>query len=346
MSRVLVTNQLPATDDDIAPSLLTLFRKYTLHTSGQAYLPFRHQAQTFRLVAEGREAFLVAGTAAGKTLAIAIPLFHKLQVGLISRVLLMYPTIALMEDQRRVMDDLARITGLEVAQIQGGMSRTKLIKALSKPVILATPDEVYWFFRKNVKYSGLLIYGLALVDELVLDEAHLFNGLMLRNFEHLWRRVQVLARDLGKSPRLHILTATPTEALKRLSGAPEIRGQSKCADVRVEFRPCNRFDRGEHIVQAVSEALAAGQRKVLVVCNSARMTHQLFESHRVDDVSTIPVEDRLRFGVWRCYSHRAALLFSVLIGASFLIGVWQAKGLCACGCLANVPVWSFVFLGL
>ncbi len=296
MSLVLVTNRPPVTDADVDPLLLKLFRDYAIATSGQIYLPFRHQAQTFRLVAEGKEAFLVAATAAGKTLAIAIPLFHKLQVGLIRRVLLMYPTIALMEDQRHVMDDLAKITGLEVAQIQGGMSRTKLIEALSKPVILATPDEVYWFFRKNVKYSGLLIYGLALVDEFVLDEAHLFNGLMLRNFEHLWRRVQVLARDLGKSPRLHILTATPTEALKGLSGAPEIRGQSKCDDVRVEFRPCNRFDRGEHIVQAVSEALAAGQRKVLVVCNSARMTHQLFESHKVDDVSTIPVEHRLRFG--------------------------------------------------
>ena len=63
----------------------------------------------------------------------------------------MYPTIALMEDQRRVMDSLAQITGLEIGQLQGGFSRSELMAVLNKPVILATPDEVYWFFRKNVK---------------------------------------------------------------------------------------------------------------------------------------------------------------------------------------------------
>jgi len=63
----------------------------------------------------------------------------------------MYPTIALMEDHRRVMDSLAQITGLEIGQLQGGFSRSELMAVLNKPVILATPDEVYWFFRKNVK---------------------------------------------------------------------------------------------------------------------------------------------------------------------------------------------------
>ena len=52
-----------------------------------------------------------------------------------------------------------------------------------------------------MKYTSLLIYGLAQVDEFVLDEAHLFNGLMLQNFVHLWQRIKTLARGLEKSPR-------------------------------------------------------------------------------------------------------------------------------------------------
>jgi ATP-dependent helicase YprA (DUF1998 family) len=156
----------------------------------------------------------------------------------------MYPTIALMEDQRRVMDALAEITGLEIGQLQGGMSRTELMAALNKPVILATPDEVYWFFRKNVKYSGLLIYGLALVDEFVLDEAHLFNGLMLRNLAHLKQRVQLLAAKLGRRPRWHVLTATPTSELRSLTAGVEVRGRSKCGDVEVTFLdPAKRIRR-------------------------------------------------------------------------------------------------------
>jgi len=48
------------------------------------------------------------------------------------------------------MDRLSDITGLEVSQIQGGMSRSRMLAALNKPIILATPDVIHWFFRKNV----------------------------------------------------------------------------------------------------------------------------------------------------------------------------------------------------
>lgn len=292
---MLVTNQPPDTDDDVPEALKELFHAYTQARDQRVYSIFRHQAEAFRSVDEDREVFLVAGTAAGKTLAVAVPLFHKLATARIRKVLLMYPTIALMEDQRAVMDTLAELTHLEVAQLRGGMSRSQLVAALTKPVIVATPDEVYWFFRKNVKYSSLLIYGLALIDEFVLDEAHLFNGLMLRNFQHLWRRIRTLANSIGKDPRLHILTATPTIALRSLNGAEEIRGQSKCRDVQVELCLAENGGREAQFEKAV-DGLLVGGRKILVVCNSARAAHRLFEKHRVDDASTIPAEYRLKFG--------------------------------------------------
>ncbi len=296
---ITVTNTSPTTTDRVSADLLELFQSYyRVQGETTTYLPYEHQADVFRLVGEqNQEAYLVAGTASGKTLAIAVPLFHKLKTKQIRRVLLMYPTIALLEDQRRVMDRLAEITGAEIGQIHGGMPRSALISALNKQVILATPDAVYWFFQKNVKYSGLLIYGLALVDEFVLDEAHLFNGLMLLNFQHLWQRIKQLGRYIGKSPRLHILTATPTAELEQLNNAVPVRGESKCDDVRVEFRIRQGYDKlSEQFENLADESLDAGHRKVLVVCNSARMAHQLFEKHRVKDSSTIPVEHRFRFG--------------------------------------------------
>ncbi|MGQ9854786.1 MAG: hypothetical protein ACUVTG_15465 [Candidatus Oleimicrobiaceae bacterium] len=73
------------------------------------------------------------------------------------------------------------------------MSRTKLVAARNKSVILATLDDVSWFFRKNVKYSGLVTYGLVF-----LDEAPIFNGLMLRNLISLRERVQLLAARLSR----------------------------------------------------------------------------------------------------------------------------------------------------
>jgi len=290
---VLITNQPPFADDCVPQPLLELFQEYV----GQNQAPFEHQAETFRLAVEDKEIFLVAGTAAGKTLAIAVPLFYKLDTGRIHKALLMYPTIALMEDQRRVMDRLAGITGLEIGQLQGGMSRTDLIAALNKPVILATPDEIYWFFHKNIKYSGLLIHGLVLVDEFVLDEAHLFNGLMLRNLAHLKKRVQLLAGKVGKKPRWHVLTATPTAELRNLTDGAEVRGRSKCGNVEVTFLdPVIGYDeRREKLVEAVDSALAVGAQKTLLVSNSADLAHRVFEGIKRSQ-SDLPADLQFRFG--------------------------------------------------
>jgi DEAD/DEAH box helicase domain-containing protein len=301
---IRVTNKLPeqadAPNDSIFRHMLDIFQAY----AGTLAKPYTHQAKVWESLAANQNTFIVAGTASGKTLAVAVPLFYKLfraqESQCIRRALWMYPTIALLEDQRRVLTDLGKALGLDpeaiIGELYGGMSRSQLISALNKPVILATPDEIYWFFRKNIKYNSLLIYGLALVDEFVLDEAHLFNGLMLRNFEHLWLRIKTLAGYLGKIPSLHVLTATPAEGLQRLNAAQPITGKSKCTDVDVEIRASGRFDRAQHFINTVGEALQGGQRKILLVCNSARMAHQLFEKCKVEDPSTIPVEHRLRFG--------------------------------------------------
>jgi len=291
---ILVANKPPHTDSSVSQPLLDLFQRCV----GAGHIPFRHQAEAFRIVAHDQEALLIAGTAAGKTLAIAVPLFHKLVTGCIRRVLLMYPTIALMEDQRRTMDKLAEITGLEVGQLQGGLSRTKLIAALNKPVILATPDEVYWFFRKNVKYSSLLIYGLGLVDEFVLDEAHLFNGLMLRNLVHLKRRVQLLNEKLGRRSRWHVLTATPTPELRHLTEGTEVKGQSKCGDVVVTFlEPAVSYvERQQKLVNAVETALADEAQKVLLVFNSADLAHRVFEDIKGKSPPALPLDLKWHFG--------------------------------------------------
>lgn len=280
---ILVTNQMPERTDDAPEPLLQILRDY----AGPEAKPFLHQAEVWRRHMLGAPTYVVAGTASGKTLAEAVPLFYKLfrapQRERIRRVVWMYPTVALLEDQRRVLRELAlklaqdpeRILG----QIQGGMSRSELMAALIKPVVLATPDELYWFFRKNVKYSGLLIYGLATVDEWVLDEAHLFSGLALCNLSHLKRRINLLANRLGRRTAWHVLTATPSPALDSFADGSPIQGRSKCGDIRVTFlAPVEPNRRADALRAEVSRELVAGARKVLLVMNSAAAAHRLFEA--------------------------------------------------------------------
>ena len=294
---ITVTNQPPEQDANVPPPLMELFQKYTLEKYGEKFPPFAHQAEVFRQIDGDKEVFLVAGTAAGKTLAVAVPLFKKLQNGCIRKVLLMYPTIALMDDQRRVMDDLGEITGVKIGQLQGGMSHSQLIENLNRQVILATPDAIYWFFQKNVKYAGMLLYGLALIDEWVFDEAHLFNGLMLQNLRHFKERITHLAQIIKRQPRWHILTATPTQELRALTGGQRIDGASKCGNIQVNFLPppLEYKERGALLRQAVEKSLEMGKRKILVVFNSANGAHHLYNQVK-DHPPTLTPEQWLRVG--------------------------------------------------
>ncbi len=267
------------------------------------------QEEAFRHVLEGKAVRLVAGTASGKTLAVALPLFEKLERGEIQKVIFLYPTLALMEDQRRVMDLLAGVYGFEGATgtIRGGMPRSRLVDALGKKVIVATPDAIYWFLRKNVKYSHLLIYGLLLADEIVVDEAHLFAGLSAQNLTAFLERLKMLRnRYLGTSLKVHLLTATWPEdgTLNGLSpNAEYIDGRSLVGDVRFWLRREDGLrERSEALVGTALEFLNTGSRNVLLVLNSARKAHIAFNqitgaSARARRLDEVPDDFKLGFGV-------------------------------------------------
>lgn len=251
---------------------------------------------------------LKAGTASGKTLAVALPLFEKIERGEIKKALFLYPTLALMEDQRRVMDRLEGVYGFkeDVGTIRGGMSRSRLVDALSKRVIVATPDAVYWFLRKNVKYSHLLIYGLLLADEIVVDEAHLFAGLAAQNLTAFLERLrEIKSRYLGAPLRVHLLTATwPKDStLDGLSpDAQPLEGSSLVGDVRLQVRrEDDPRERSEALVREALNFLDTGSRGVLLVLNSARKAHLAFNQMTSASASArrleeIPDEFKLRFG--------------------------------------------------
>ena len=264
--------------------------------------PFSHQQEAFDVIVNQRKSlYMIAGTASGKTLAVGLPLFHLLKSGEIRRVLFMYPTLALLDDQRRVMEKLAKITNFQVAEIKGGMSRNELVSALNSPIILATPDAIYWFFRKNVKFGSLLIYGLAQVDAFVLDEAHLFSGLSLRSLTLLKERILALAKQLNKHPNWHILTATPHKELRALTtnGIP-VHGKSKCGAVGLDLlEPRDDLKSNRSQMRAkVDEVIEQGAKKMLLVFNSAAEAHSTFHPFGKKEPE-LPLEIRKTYGrVW------------------------------------------------
>lgn len=277
---VLVTNTPPEMENGVSKSELELFQKYMRAKNGpEKFVPFKHQAEAFNTISAGKEVLLVAGTAAGKTLAVAIPVFTNILKNKTKKAIFLYPTIALMEDQQKVLFEIAKITGLEdeIGYIQGGMTRGRLIENLAKKIIVATPDAIYWFFRKNVKYSSLLIYGLSCTDEFILDEAHVFSGLTIQNLRLFFDRIRILRkRFMGKDFKLHILTATPRKEISSLNNGKVIEGRSKCEDVKTVFYNVSRFDKSCKYRKLIYDATEQDYKKILVISNSASNAHRLF----------------------------------------------------------------------
>ncbi|MCK8826430.1 DEAD/DEAH box helicase [Natroniella acetigena] len=293
--------------DEITEKTEELIDKFQRHMSDDKdkkvdFLPYIHQHETFERIMNDEEILLTAGTSAGKTLAHAIPLFYKVKEGLVDKILLLYPTRALLQDQLNEMSELANIYELEdeIAEIKGGMSRTQVIAALNKKIIIATPDSIYWFFNKNIKYSSFLIYGLAQVDEVVIDEAHLFTGLVLNNLIFLIERMKKLARMIDQEQRYHILTATANESLKNIhkGKVDEIPGKSNCGNINL--RVINKEDKfsGELFKESLREDVIEvdGKLSSVAILNSAKVAHQLFYSNTQEiDTEDLSEEDIDRF---------------------------------------------------
>ena len=304
--KVLIQNPLAPHTSFPNSRIIKQFRSFLNDSEAQ---PLRHQAEVFGKVLDGEAVRLVAGTASGKTLSVALPLFEKLERGEARKLLFLYPTLALMEDQRRVMDRLTKLYGLDepsVGTIRGGMSRSSVVAALGRKVIVATPDAVYWFLRKNVKYSHLLIYGLLLADEIVVDEAHLFAGLPAQSLTAFLDRLRALRRRyIGEPPRVHVLTATwPDDGtLNGLNpGAAHITGNSLVGDVNLEVsRADDPVERSQAMIQGALEFLNTGCEKVLLVSNSARSAHIAFDgmtgsAKEARGLEEVPDDFKLSFG--------------------------------------------------
>jgi DEAD/DEAH box helicase domain-containing protein len=300
MIQTTVTNKGPQLAElaSLQIDLLNAFRSVLPIGEQDSAIPFEHQATGWQKILEAKEVGLVAGTAAGKTLTAAVPLFDKLfRQKTIQKILFLYPTLALMDDQYHTLQKLLKhyiSLGLTekdaIGRVRGGLSSTQLIGALSKPIIVATPDSVYWFFRKNVKYNAFLIYGLLQVDEVVIDEAHLFSGLMLQNADNLLKRMRFLKKEyLGRTLKVHYLTATSNIATQKLSpGAyPPIPGRSKCGDVDLIIETkMPIWEREPRMADLSREMLTQNKKQILVVCNSARRAHRIFDSLRDNRRST------------------------------------------------------------
>jgi len=142
----------------------------TLAESGIA-TPFPIQAATIPAALDGRDVLGRAQTGSGKTLAFGLPMLARLAGGDSSRGraprgLVLAPTRELAMQVSDVLASLARVAGLGVVLVAGGMSYTPQQRAFDRgvDVVVATPGRLIDLLDQGV-------VDLGQVEVTVLDEA-------------------------------------------------------------------------------------------------------------------------------------------------------------------------------
>ena len=186
---------------------------------------YRHQGAALEAIMAGRDVLIATGTASGKTACYALPILHLLQTDPDARVLLLYPTKALCQDQARKMTAALEHAGLDPrrAGVFDGdtpSDRRRQLRDTGR-LLFSNPDMVLAALMPNHSRWADLLGNLRMV---VLDELHVYNGIFGSNMAHLLTRLFRICSHYGSDPpRLVACSATlanPGELAEQLTGRP------------------------------------------------------------------------------------------------------------------------------
>ena len=181
---------------------------------------YRHQLEAWEAAARGEQLVVTTGTASGKTLAFNLPVLDSLARTPKNRVLYLYPTKALAQDQFRALTALP-LPRLRPAIYDGDTPSEQRwqIRKWSN-AILTNPDMVHIGLLPNHERWGDVLANLRYV---VVDEAHVYRGVFGSHVGNVLRRLRRIARIYGSEPQFLLATATianPRELGESLLGTP------------------------------------------------------------------------------------------------------------------------------
>ena len=179
---------------------------------------WEHQRAVWEAAGQGEHVMVTTGTASGKTLAFNLPVLDALARDPKFRVLYLYPTKALAQDQLRALTGY-RIPGLRAAIYDGDTEseRRWQIRKWAN-AILSNPDMLHVGVLPHHDRWGDVLANLRYV---VVDEAHVYRGVFGSHVANVLRRLRRLAHVYGAEPQFLLASATianPAELAHSLLG--------------------------------------------------------------------------------------------------------------------------------
>jgi DEAD/DEAH box helicase domain-containing protein len=190
-----------------------------LRTRGIEHL-YSHQARCWELVEKGRSVVVVTPTASGKTLCYNLPVLQALLASADARVLYLFPTKALAQDQLAELEELAKtLSDLRMFTYDGDTPQDarRAVRARAN-LVLTNPDMLHSGILPHHTKWAVLFQNLRYV---VIDELHAYRGVFGSHLANVIRRLRRLCLHYGSAPQFIMASATignPRELAERIIG--------------------------------------------------------------------------------------------------------------------------------
>ena len=182
---------------------------------------YSHQARAWTLVERGRHVVIVTPTASGKTLCYNLPVLQALLHRADARVLYLFPTKALAQDQLAELEQLAKeLPELRMFTYDGDTPQDarRAVRARAN-LVLTNPDMLHSGILPHHTKWATLFQSLRYV---VIDELHAYRGVFGSHVANLIRRLRRVCRHYGADPQFIMASATianPREHAAAIIGA-------------------------------------------------------------------------------------------------------------------------------
>ena len=190
-----------------------------------------HQAKALTIAAEDRNLVISTGTASGKSLIFQSAAFRLLDEDEEAVVIVFYPLKALSNDQLISWRHAAGLAGFredDIVKVDGDIPRGSRAQLLERArVVLMTPDVCHAWLLNELSNPAHRTF-LARTALVVIDEAHVLEGVFGSNFAYLFRRVcaaRLVVQGKGQRNALQVIAASatisgPDQHLNALTGLP------------------------------------------------------------------------------------------------------------------------------
>ena len=184
---------------------------------------YTHQAEAYSHIKNKRDVVIVTPTASGKTLSYNLPVLDTILNEKDSRVLYLFPTKALSQDQVRELQEIVTLLDEDIktftfdGDTPADIRRT--IRAAGH-LVVTNPDMLH---QGILPHHTLWINLFENLKYVVIDEIHAYRGVFGSHLANVIRRLKRVARFYGSSPQFICSSATianPVELAEKITEMP------------------------------------------------------------------------------------------------------------------------------